>query len=84
MTKSTEPMVIKNKYLKNLAKIFDVTHVGPAFWGAQLYYLLNKNDEDSKIIYAFELENGSKLELIDIYNGSISRISSFSTINCLS
>lgn len=82
MTDTADKHVIKNKYLRNLAKIFDVTHMGPAFWGAQAYYLKNKDDEDSKVVYAFELENGSKLELVDIYNGSLSRISSFSTLSC--
>lgn len=81
MTNSVETPQIKNKYLKNLAKIFDVHYVGPAFWGSHLYYLKNKNDEYSKVIFAFELENGSKLELVDIYNGAMSRISSFSTFS---
>lgn len=81
MTNAVETPQIKNKYLKNLAKIFDVRYVGKSFWSSELFYLKNKNDDDSKVIYAFELENGSKLELVDIYNGAMTRISSFSTFS---
>lgn len=69
---------IKNKYLKSLEKLLDFTYVGKSFWASDLWFLKNKDDKTSKVLYAFELENGNKLELVDIYNGSIIRINSFS------
>lgn len=69
---------VKNKYLRSLEKMLDFTYVGKSFWAADLWLLKNKEDKTSKVLYAFELENGNKLELVDIYNGSIVRINSFS------
>ena len=69
--------VVKNKYLASMKNYLDFKYLGPTFWGGNLFLLTNKNDPTSKVLYAFEMDGGSKVELVNIYDGSIVRLTNY-------
>jgi hypothetical protein len=71
---------MKNKFLKSMSKYLNVKLLGPTWWGGNLYLLTNPNDPTSKVLYAFEVENGNKVEFVNVYDGSYARINNYTTI----
>ena len=71
---------MKNKFLKSMSKYLDIKLLGPTWWGGNLYLLTNPSDPTSKVLYAFEVEGGNKIEFVNIYDGSYARINNYTTV----
>lgn len=77
MSTDTNNEIVKNKYLASMKKYLNFKYLGVTFWGANLFALTNKNDPTSKVVYAFEMDNGYKVEIVNIYDGVVTRLTNY-------